>query len=399
MLLVTVATVAIFGIPLAFVLQRVLRDDAHSRLEHDATRVANELNTPGMSKEPTADLLTQLRHYVPPEDVVAIQFADGHQVSTGAMTHSLQATVPGPGGTAVTLASPVSEVNSQVERSLVVIIGLAAVAAGAALLLALVQSKRLADPLYRLSRSAARLGDGDFSLATPRSGITEVDGIAIALDQSAERIDRLLRAERSFSTNASHQLRSAITGLELRLEELAEHPDPVVKQEAVAALDQTHRLTETVEELLALARTGRAGIVTNFDLADLVHKHAADAMVELERSGRRLVVDAPAPVHVVAAVGAIGQVVDILLSNATRHGQGTVSVRVYLDERHAIVDVGDQGPGLARNATIESLREEPSRGGHGIGLALARTLVIAEGGTISVARTSPPLFRFELPRA
>src|SRR5258705_13960926 len=99
--------------------------------------------------------------------------------------------------------------EARVERAVLALVLLGVVALGAALGLALIQSRRLADPLARLARSATRLGDGDFSLSSPRSGLREIDEIASALDLSAERIEALLRAERSFSQYAGHQLRTA----------------------------------------------------------------------------------------------------------------------------------------------------------------------------------------------
>jgi signal transduction histidine kinase len=296
----------------------------------------------------------------------------------------------------ITLRAPAGDVDARVHRVLLLLAVLAVVGFSGVLALALLQSHRLTAPLARLSRSATRLGEGDFSLATPRSGISEIDGIADALDSSAQRIDRLLRAERSFSTNASHQLRSALTGLELRLEELASSSDPAVQAEAKAALEQTHRLGLTVEELLALARTGRTGIVTEFDLADLARAHALDVSAELARDGRTLSINAPRPVPVVAAVGALGQALDIVLSNAVRHGRGTVRVRVTDDERHAIVEISDDGRGFDDPAA--AFQDRLSADGHGIGLSLARTLVSVEGGTISIRRAAPPVVRIELPR-
>ena len=396
---ITVATVALFGIPLAFVLVRVVHDDAQSQLTRDANRVAGELSNSGVLNDPPDALAAQLRRFTPEGDSTTIRFPDGRRFGDEPPGKAIVATVPGPSGTAITLATSRSDVNDRVRRALGLLLAVGVAAFGAALALALVQSRRLAAPLDRLSRSATRLGNGDFSIATPRSGISEVDQVAAALDTSAGRIDRLLNAERSFSTHASHQLRSALTGLELRLDELTQHDDPEVKSEANAALDQAHRLNDTVDELLALARTGRAGIVTEFDLAELARTHAYDASPALERGGRRLVVDAPVPARVVAAVGAIGQVLDILLSNATRHGRGTVTIRVYADERRASVEVADEGPGLDAGNVDAGFREAVSTDGHGIGLALARRLMTAEGGTIVLAHSAPPVFRIELPRA
>jgi len=395
-LTIALAAVVVFGIPLAFVLDRVVHDTAQNRVEHDASRVAHQLRRTGLLEESDDTLRSELERLIPDGDSVVVQFPNGRRnVATPPITQAITARAPGPDGTVVTLRAPAGDVDARVRRVLLLLAALAVVGFGGALALAWWQSDRLVAPLNRLSRSATRLGEGDFSLATPRSGVTEIDSIADALDSSAERIDQLLRAERSFSTNASHQLRSALTGLELRLEELASSSDPEVKAEAEAALEQAHRLGSTVEELLALARTGRTGIVTEFDLADLARAHALDVSAELARDGRTLSIDAPGRVPVVAAVGALGQALDIVLSNAVRHGRGTLAVRVTSDERHAIVEISDEGSGFDEPET--AFQGRPSEDGHGIGLALARTLVSAEGGTIAIRRAAPPTVRIELP--
>jgi signal transduction histidine kinase len=400
-LTIALVAVVVFGIPLAFVLDRVIHDTAQARVDRDATRMAHEIEKANVIGEPeilSRRLAQMLDDAGLDGDSVVVQYPkpSGQRVSTPTIGHAVKASAPGPQGTVVTLRAPAGDVDARVRRVVLLLALLAVAGFAGALALALLQSHRLAAPLGRLSQSATRLGEGDFSHATPRSGVAEIDSIADALDSSAERIDRLLRAERSFSTNASHQLRSALTGLELRLEELSSFPDPDVQAEATAALEQTHRLASTVEELLALARTGRAGIVAEFDLADLARAHALDVSAELRRDGRTLSIDAPQRVPVVAAVGALGQALDIVLSNAVRHGKGTLSMRVTSDERHAIVEISDEGKGFEDPAA--AFRDRPSQDGHGIGLALARTLVSAEGGTIAISRAVPPTIRIELPR-
>ena len=304
---------------------------------------------------------------------------------------------PGPAGTLVRWSAPPTPSTPGYRgRSAWSLLGVLAL--GAALGLALIQSRRLADPLARLARSATRLGDGDFSLSTPRSGVPEIDAIASSLDRSAERIEELLRAERSFSEHASHQLRTALTGLQLRIEELAGNDDPPrSREEAEAALEQSARLLSIIEELLALARTGRAGNVSRFDLGDLVRQHVDDVEPILARAGRRAVVVAPETVPVMATLGAVGQVLDILLSNAVRHGAGCVTATVSVDERRARVDIADEGKGITDRDDDSVFVERPDAAGHGIGLALARTLITTEGGTITLLRATPPVFRVELP--
>ncbi len=394
-LTIVVAILVLFGVPLAIVLDRAVHADAQSRLQSEATRVARELGLePKGSPRPTPQ---DLDRHVASGDRVLVVYPDGESIQNrGRLSDAMSATAPGSDGSLVRVSSASDAVDGRVQRALLALVLLGVAALSAAVGLALIQSKRLSDPLARLARSATRLGDGDFSLATPRSGVSEIDAIASSLDRSAERVEQLLKAERGFSEHASHQLRTALTGLQLRLEELASNDDPAVREEAEAALEQSARLLSTIEELLALARTGRAGNVVRFDLGDLVRQHVDDVEPILAREGRRAIVDAPEPVEVVATLGAVGQALDILLSNAVRHGAGAVMATVVADERRARVEITDEGPGVADlDGSVFVGRTDAA--GHGIGLSLAQTLVTTEGGTISLVRAAPPVFRIELP--
>ena len=96
------------------------------------------------------------------------------------------------------------------------------------------------------------------------SGIAEVDRVAELLDRSADRIDRLIAAERQFASDASHQLRTPLTALSMRLEEIVQADDPrTVREEARSALAQVERLVAVVEHLLDSVRDNnlRAGPV------------------------------------------------------------------------------------------------------------------------------------------
>ena len=267
-LTIAVAIVILFGVPLGVVLDRAVHADARSRLQREAVRVAREVArdiapAPDGTDAPTPAELARL---VPAGDRVQVIAPNGPSLPIQTLL-SRRSSRPRPGPTARRCASRRRRTRSTrvVARALLALVLLGVLALGAALGLAVIQSRRLSNPLARLARSATRLGDGDFSLVTPRSGVPEIDEIAFSLDRSAERIDELLRAERSFSEHASHQLRTALTGLQLRIEELASSADPAVREEAEAALEQSARLTSTIEELLALARTGRTGMVRDFD--------------------------------------------------------------------------------------------------------------------------------------
>lgn len=267
-------------------------------------------------------------------------------------------------------------------------------AVGAAALLAGVQARQLARPLERLARSASRVGDGDFSAAAPApSGISEIDHIARALRLSANRVDRMLDAERSFTADATHQLRTGLTGIAMRLELLERGDDPETAAEASSALAQTHELSTTLDELLAVTRRGSTGERTELDLRSIVDHQVDDWQHRFAEGHRQVVVTTGPTRHVVATPGLVGQVLNVLLDNALRHGRGTVTVLVQ-DES---VTVEDEGPGIP-DTCAESVFDRPAdhRAAHGRGLPLARRLAEADGGRLDLVRTQPAAFHFSL---
>jgi signal transduction histidine kinase len=95
----------------------------------------------------------------------------------------------------------------------------------------------------------------------------------------------------------------------------------------------------------------------------------------------------------------VGQVLDVLLDNALRHGAGRVVVSVADDGARARLSVEDDGAGVAAD-DVEAIFERGSSsvgGGTGIGLHLARVLAVAEGGRLVLARPAPPRFELTLP--
>jgi signal transduction histidine kinase len=263
--------------------------------------------------------------------------------------------------------------------------------------LALVQARRLTNPVQALAGTADRLGSGDFSVTAPRSGIAELDVLADAFDSSARRIGDLVDAERSFNTNASHQLRSGLTGLRLHIEELTNSADATVRDEASAALDAADKLKTTVEEMLRLSRTGRAGVASTFDLSRLASDHASDFVPQLQNDHRTLSVAPGPPVLVDASLGAVGQIVDVLLSNSLQHGGGPVAIRVREFEGWAQLTVSDAGPGIQPDAVDGLFIPKTAGETHGLGLPLAVTLANSEGGHIDLVSTRPATFRLRLP--
>ena len=224
----------------------------------------------------------------------------------------------------------------------------------------------------------------------------EIDDVAASLTQSAHRVERTLARERAFSADASHQLRTPLAGLRLQLETALENPAKM-RQAITAAVSAADRLERTMNDLLALSRDlphrgHELPLPTLFD--ELRRDHHAT----LADAGRRLTIHTPADLPSAAASApAIRQVLGVLLDNALRHGRGGVTVAARDAAPALALDIADEGRIDAPDELF--VRRSPSATGHGIGLALARSLTEAEGGRLLLSRRSPTTFTVLLPLA
>ncbi|HYZ35990.1 MAG TPA: HAMP domain-containing sensor histidine kinase, partial [Pseudonocardiaceae bacterium] len=277
-------------------------------------------------------------------------------------------------------------------------LGLGGLAVGTVWLVARWQARRLAEPLEKLSDAALRLGQGDFSVRTAPAAIPEIDSVGSALNSTAVRLDDMLARERSFSADASHQLRTPLTGLRLRLEAALDRPGQDLRQAITDGIAAADRLEQTIEELLALARDTRSSNAAPLDLPALLEEIETGWHDRLAAQDRELhvAVDPHAPVSL-ASTAAVRQVLTVLLDNAATHGSGTVSVAVRNAVDALAIDVSDEGAGITAPEPELFTRRSRLAEGHGIGLALARSLAEAEGGRLRLTRPAPPTFTLLVP--
>ena len=299
---------------------------------------------------------------------------------------------------AVRAASSRAAIYRQVAVVWMGMLGLAGLAIGTVWLVARRQARRLARPLEELSDAARRLGQGDFSVRTTSVDIPEIDSVGSALNSTAGRLDDMLARERSFSADASHQLRTPLTGLRLRLEAALDHPGQDLRHAITDGIAAADRLEQTIEELLALARDTRSSNSTPLDLSGLLEEIEAGWHDRLAAQDRvlRVAVDPQAPASL-ASTAAVRQVLTVLLDNAATHGTGTVSVAVRNAADVLAIDVSDEGAGITTAEPELFTRRSRLADGHGIGLALARSLAEAEGGRLRLTRPAPPTFTLLIP--
>ena len=397
-LAVAVAGILVLGIPLAVAARQVVRNDALRRLDRQADAIGFAIDDDIETGDPVAvttlDRFTGGDRYVEVTDLLGRRAVAGRPISGRSLTTAITLI----DGVTVRLTEPVQATDRRVDRAVAAVAAFALAGVLAATFLALLVARRLTRPLEELAAVSRRLGAGDFSVRVTHHGLPETDAVADALNDSAARIEGLVEAERQFSANASHQLRTPLTALRLRLEELAAHDQPSVRGEAEAGLAQADRLGKTIDEILALARPRPAASCRPADLRALLDRTAAGWADAFQRAERRIVAVGGPPVWAVASPVALAQAVDALLDNALRHGAGTVTIDARARREHAELLVGDEGPGVGQGEEERIFDRHVSlRGGTGVGLALARTLVDAQGGRVDLVQPRPAVFRILLP--
>jgi signal transduction histidine kinase len=274
---------------------------------------------------------------------------------------------------------------------------LALVAAGG---LGLLQAKVLQSELAGLQRRAENLGSGQKREPLRSSGMVEVDRVAELLERSADRVDRLIAAERQFASDASHQLRTPLTALSMRLEEILQAEDQqTVRDEAASALAQVERLATVVEHLLDSVRDNnlRAGPVP---LDDVVLQQVVEWEPAFAARQRIIKATGTRGLVALATPNGLSQVLATLLENSLIHGDGTVTVSTRSTGISLVVEVTDEGAGVPAELGARIFERSVSgRKGTGLGLAVARELAEADGGRLELVQQKPAMFALFLSAA
>ncbi|WP_190083461.1 ATP-binding protein [Streptomyces longisporoflavus] len=401
-LAVVLVVIAVFGVSLVIVETRTISSSAQERVTSEAFRLASIVDSRLISDERiSAEILRDVAA-VDTDRYALIEIPGRAPIKIGSRPTGdvIHDTAMGEEGEKVTVEEPRTAVTQEVGRTLLIIGAVALLAIIAAVLLAVRQANRLASPLTDLAETAERLGSGDPRPRHKRYGVPELDRVADVLDGSAERIARMLTAERRLAADASHQLRTPLTALSMRLEEITVTDDlDTVKEEATIALAQVERLTDVVQRLLTNSRDPRTGSAVSFDLDEVIKQQLEEWRPAYRSAGRAIVSSGKRHLRAVGTPGAVAQVLAALIENSLMHGGGTVALRTRVTGNQTVVEVTDDGPGVPADLGARIFERTISgRNSTGIGLAVARDLAEADGGRLEMLQTKPPVFGLFLSR-
>jgi heavy metal sensor kinase len=270
-------------------------------------------------------------------------------------------------------------------------------------------------PVDRMTRTARRIGGEDLTRRIDRTGSgDELDRLAETLNEMLARLDQAFAQTRRFAADAAHELRTPLAALRGSIEvALRGDRTPDEYRRVLASdLEEVERLIRLSEDLLLLSRAlaGPEPTRARVDLEPLLLE-VFDVGARLgQAAGVAVRIEAAAPATVRGDAAALRRALGNLVENAVKYTPrgGKVELSLAVEDGAAVVTVADTGIGVepadAERIFEPFVRLDAARsrdtGGAGLGLAIARSVVVAHGGTLTVESRagSGSRFTIRLPR-
>jgi heavy metal sensor kinase len=315
----------------------------------------------------------------------------------------------------VQVAVPLAGIYAARTRFLLILLAFAPLALAAVAAAGWVLTGRALAPVDAMVAAARRIGAEDLSRRlTTENRNDELGRLAAVLNDMLARLERSFAAVRNFSADAAHELRTPLTILKGEIEvALRTAPGPAEATQVLESCqEEVDRLNALVEDLLFLARADADAVerpLEPVDLAGVIDDVSPALRTLAERAGVSLAVNNRASAIVRGSAPMLFRLIFNLADNAIKYaGAGRrVEVALSVTDANAALEVRDDGPGISAEDQAHIFdrfyRPDPARtrGGTGLGLALARSIVLVHGGQITV-ESSPgmgTMFRVLLPLA
>ena len=265
-------------------------------------------------------------------------------------------------------------------------------------------SRSITRPIEKLTAAVEAYGRGDLS---QRSGLgdlkDEVGQLARSFDEMADRVQAARKAEKELLANVSHELRTPLARIKIALE-LIDTQDEATRRRLLGVGEEVDELDRLVADVLTAARLDLAALPLRRQRIPVVQllEKSRDRALALEPS-LQVQVEADPVLAVDADESLLSRAVDNLIDNARKYGNGSpIDVQARKDGAQALICVRDRGPGIPERELEHVFdpffRGETAHGsaGFGLGLALARRVAEAHGGTARASNAQDGGARMEL---
>jgi two-component system OmpR family sensor kinase len=308
------------------------------------------------------------------------------------------------GGTryAIQVAGSLDDARTAIRSARRLFLAMSAAILGAVALTGVMLTRAVLLPIDRIVSRARVIGASALTERLPHPGSQdEMARLVETLNEMLGRIERVFEAQRRFTADASHELRSPLSRLRAELEVTLRRPRdrPEYEKALRSCLHEVEWLSGLTNELLTLARLDAgespASQPQSVRLTPILEQAVSRLAPEASRRDIEVLVDAPADLTVKVAPSAAALVVGNVLSNAVKFSPPGSQIRVQVTPEvgTAVVAISDSGPGIPANE-LPHLFERFYRGstargsdvpGVGLGLAICRVLLEGQGGSIGVA--------------
>ena len=265
-------------------------------------------------------------------------------------------------------------------------------------------NKRVLAPIHDIASMAETLSDRNLSNRINIAGTkNELKDLAVVINRMLDRIERSYNSQKQFVSDASHELRTPISVIRGYTDMLKRwgKDDPEVLDEGITAISQeTEGMKELVESLLFLARHDKKTLmmeISSFDPADLIREIQKEEMMVHQEY--RFEISHLDSMDIEADRNMLKQVVRILCDNAVKYSETGTAITLSCTQSQdgtCSLSVKDEGQGISEEDLPKIFdrfyRSDKARkketGGHGLGLSIARIIVVAHNGKIRV-RSKP----------
>lgn len=278
-------------------------------------------------------------------------------------------------------------VDSAVREDVVALIGIGVLALALGLGVAWILAGTIARPIRSLAAVTRRMARGDLDARAEPKGSSEQVDVAEAFNEMADRLQVVHESQRAFVADASHQLRTPLTGLRLRLEAAHAKADGKAAEEIAAAEREAERLSTVVADLLSLASSEEPAEVQRADVGEAARAAASRWGDPAAASAHDLRLHDGPPLEVGAGERDLALMLDNLIENALKYSPRGSAVEIGWRERGgfgvaAVANEGGPLPAEDLSLSFERFhRGSGARdGGTGLGLAIVEALAKRAGG-------------------